>query len=146
MMMKDVCALAERYGLTIFTENLPGNRLTRTGKELVRYIKDAGSPNLKAVFDLGHNSLMNLNPRNEIVDLGVDLQHLHIHDNHGKADEHIPLGEGTVDVDSFAEGLLRIGYKGIYLFEFVDCYEQCLNSSRSIMKKALENAAKSPEK
>lgn len=25
------------------------------------------------------------------------LFHLHLHDNHGRADEHLPVGDGTID-------------------------------------------------
>ena len=36
--------------------------------------------------------------------------HIHWHDNHGKQDEHLPIGEGFIDHQNAVKGLKEIGY------------------------------------
>lgn len=49
-------------------------------------------------FDAGHWQLFGRQPMAQWLDvIGSRLFHLHLHDNHGKADEHLPVGEGTID-------------------------------------------------
>ena len=43
------------------------------------------------------------------------ISHVHIHDNMGKKDEHLPLGEGTVNWKQIMEKLSN--YKGIFVTE-----------------------------
>lgn len=33
--------------------------------------------------------------------MGARLQHVHLHDNDGKADHHWPIGKGVIDFDTF---------------------------------------------
>jgi sugar phosphate isomerase/epimerase len=49
-------------------------------------------------FDAGHWNLFGRQPMADWLEaLGAKLLHLHLHDNHGRADEHLPVGEGTID-------------------------------------------------
>ena len=43
------------------------------------------------------------------------ISHVHIHDNMGKKDEHLPLGKGTIDWKLVMEKLSD--YKGIFVTE-----------------------------
>jgi sugar phosphate isomerase/epimerase len=42
--------------------------------------------------------------------------HLHVHDNHGVHDEHLPLGAGTIDWDIVGKSVAR-DYTGIVVVE-----------------------------
>ncbi len=49
-------------------------------------------------FDAGHWHLFGKRPMAEWLEaISPRLFHLHLHDNHGRADEHLPVGEGTID-------------------------------------------------
>ncbi len=49
-------------------------------------------------LDVGHHSAFGRAPLSEwLAMLGPDLRHLHLHDNHGESDEHLPLGQGSID-------------------------------------------------
>lgn len=49
-------------------------------------------------FDVGHWNLFGTRPmRDWLEQLGPKLFHVHIHDNHGLSDDHLPLGEGEID-------------------------------------------------
>jgi len=46
------------------------------------------------------------------------LVHIHMHDNHGVWDEHLPLGQGAIDYPDFFAALACSGYKRAIAFEF----------------------------
>lgn len=49
-------------------------------------------------FDAGHWHLFGRMPLADWLDaINPRLLHLHLHDNHGRADEHLPVGQGTID-------------------------------------------------
>jgi len=49
-------------------------------------------------LDTGHVASFSRTPLEEWLNvLGPYVTHLHLHDNHGAADEHLPLGSGTID-------------------------------------------------
>jgi sugar phosphate isomerase/epimerase len=37
--------------------------------------------------------------------MGPRLKHVHLHDNHGQSDQHLPVGKGSIDFDPFFEAL-----------------------------------------
>ena len=43
--------------------------------------------------------------------------HVHVHDNDGTADQHLPLGEGTLDVAAAARALHAQQYDGLVTIE-----------------------------
>jgi len=45
------------------------------------------------------------------------LAHVHMHDNHGELDEHLPLGKGNIDFRKVIELLKAIGYDKTVTFE-----------------------------
>ncbi len=54
------------------------------------------SPKFRFCFDTGHFNAFAGAPLAEWMEtLGERLCEIHIHDNHGTADEHLPVGEGT---------------------------------------------------
>ena len=88
---------AARTGCTIALENIfevgPGT--------LASLLDSIDSPLLGHCFDIGHWRLF---AEGSLADwfaaLGPRLTHLHLHDNLGTRDEHLPVGEGSID---FAE-------------------------------------------
>ena len=57
------------------------------------------------------------------------IKHIHIHDNDGVHDSHLPLGEGIIDFKKFFEIFSKKGYDGIYNFEL---------SSKEYVEKSIE--------
>lgn len=64
-------------------------------------IKGIDSPRFGICFDTGHFHLFSKKPLKEWIDrLGNRLVEVHIHDNNGKADEHLAIGDGRMDFNS----------------------------------------------
>lgn len=65
---------------------------------LVALAEALDSPWFGHCFDAGHWRLFGTRPMSEwLAAIQNRLFHLHLHDNHGSADEHLPLGEGSID-------------------------------------------------
>ena len=73
---------------------------------LVELVNGIDSPHFGHCFDAGHWHLFGRRPMAEWLEaIEKKLFHLHLHDNHGQADEHLPVGEGTIDFSPLQEHL-----------------------------------------
>jgi len=85
------------------------NIYEETPYTLVRLVEELASDWLGHCFDVGHWHLFGKRPMPEWLEaIGARLFHLHLHDNHGRADEHLPLGEGTIDFTPLRQKLRRM--------------------------------------
>ncbi len=67
-------------------------------------------PGLRCHLDLGHANLYGLKPVQWIQRLAGRLHHLHLHDNHGDQDRHLPPGTGTINWEAVIKALKAAGY------------------------------------
>jgi sugar phosphate isomerase/epimerase len=57
-------------------------------------------------LDIGHANLCSqVPPCQWVKKMGPRLKHVHLHDNHGQSDQHLPVGKGSIDFDPFFEAL-----------------------------------------
>jgi len=92
-------AQALSAGVTIALENgFSGENhpLISDGDEHVELIDCIGSPALKAFFDIGHANTFGVDLTAYIDRLQSYLAGIHLHDNSGTKDEHLPPGRGTI--------------------------------------------------
>ena len=105
--------MAQECGVRLCVENMPGFRffLGQTAEQMSELLEGT---NLPICLDIGHaNTTGQLN---EIIDtLGSRIMNVHIHDNDGKQDQHLTIGDGTVDFDDCLKRLLSYG--GRYIIE-----------------------------
>ncbi len=77
-----------------------------------------GEKHFVACLDTGHAMLSgNGSPAAMARTLGKRLKLLHVHDNNGKRDLHLPPFEGVIDWEGFAAALIDIGYEGTLSLE-----------------------------
>lgn len=67
-------------------------------------------PDLLCHLDLGHCNLHGRTPAKMIKTFGNRLHHVHLHDNNGLADLHLPPGTGNINWPSVAKALEQVGY------------------------------------
>lgn len=67
--------------------------------------------------DIGHMTMLGIDPCYAFEKLGHRLEVLHIHDNDGMHDDHIAPYLGVVNWKRFIKGLRENGYKGNLSFE-----------------------------
>ncbi|MBR6427279.1 MAG: sugar phosphate isomerase/epimerase [Clostridia bacterium] len=116
----------EKTGVSVLVENSTEANLGdtcyyMTGKELADFIDFAGHPLLAAVWDTGHAISRGNDLYADVTALGHRLLGLHVHDNRGSADEHLPPLMGAGDMDALMAGLRDVGYKGYFTFESFQC-------------------------
>ena len=80
------------------------------GPHQLRPLFDAlDSPHVRFCFDTGHANTFGSAPYHEWIEiLGARLGEIHIHDNNGTTDQHLPVGEGNFP---FRELLTLVGRK-----------------------------------
>jgi sugar phosphate isomerase/epimerase len=117
---------ANEMGITLTLENLDGGirypySTAREIKALTREFDGLG-----LTLDIGHayvgeKQTGTNSPEQEIAstirDVGDLLTHIHIHDNRGTFDEHLPPGEGNIDFKPILRALKDVGYDGIWVAE-----------------------------
>jgi sugar phosphate isomerase/epimerase len=88
------------------------NIFDREPSTLKALIESVDSPCFRHCFDIGHfNLFATVDLEEWFRELGDVMVECHIHDNHGVWDEHLPVGEGTIDFDRFF-GLVQVHAPG----------------------------------
>jgi sugar phosphate isomerase/epimerase len=65
---------------------------------------------------------------------GDRLAHVHMHDNHGKEDEHLPLGKGNIDTHKVIRLLKEVNYDRTITFEVFSSHADAVRSMRFFSK------------
>ncbi|CAB5079049.1 hypothetical protein D3OALGA1CA_5621 [Olavius algarvensis associated proteobacterium Delta 3] len=93
----------------------------------------ARHPDLKLTLDTGHGNIDAPGIRRilQFVRLfGDRLGHLHVSDNHGRRDDHLPIGSGRIDFAKVVSALLEAGYDGTVTLEVFTEDRRALKRSR----------------
>jgi len=107
---------ASRFGIELTVENdhkTDDYSFSATPDALRRVAERLGC---KVTLDLGHANTVG-NPVEYIDQLKDLISVVHIHDNRGALDEHLPLGRGTLDVRGCIRALNRINFNGPLVVE-----------------------------
>jgi sugar phosphate isomerase/epimerase len=107
--------LAAPLGVKVAVEVIP-NELSRAGS-LVHFIEDdLDRPDVGVCLDFGHAHL-----DGDLVDtIEIVSEHLattDVHDNRGRADDHLIPFEGTIDWPGALTGIQKVGYEGPLMLE-----------------------------
>jgi len=105
---------AEARGVTLALENIP-NELS-TVERVKHFLQDAQLRNVGICFDAGHSHLRG-EPHAEIREGEGRIVTTHLHDNHGKRDEHLLPFDGDIDWARVLEAFDAIQYSGSLIME-----------------------------
>lgn len=76
------------------------NIYERSPDTLLSLVDEIDSARLGHCFDIGHWNLFGRIPLETwLSQIGPRLFHLHLHDNTGTGDDHLPVGDGNIDFD-----------------------------------------------
>ncbi len=130
---------AQHLGITICLENMmPRNMLgvePQYFKEILREF-----PSLALTLDTGHANMGDPDGHRLkalVSCFGDRLGHIHISDNLGVRDDHIPVGSGTVNFPAFIRDLKKSGYDETITLEIFVDNRQMLVDSRERIKNLL---------
>lgn len=113
--LEEVCQLAQPLGVRVAVEVIP-NRLSDASSLVTIIEQDLDGVPAGICLDFGHAHLMG-----EVADaVETVAEHViatHVHDNHGREDEHLVPYRGSIDWDLALVTMQKIGYEGTYLME-----------------------------
>ncbi|MDD1721564.1 MAG: sugar phosphate isomerase/epimerase [Euryarchaeota archaeon] len=107
--LRAIAQSAAEYGVKATIENMANVNgfLGRLPQEIEAMTKNS----VGFTFDIGH-----ANTTHSIESfLEMPVDHVHLHDNHGVTDEHLVLGEGSIDWNRTLNALRH--YKGAFVIE-----------------------------
>lgn len=85
--------LVEEFNMNIYIENCADH----DPEPIKALLKEASNPRIKACLDTGHAFLSCVCIEEWFEELGDDIGYIHLSDNMGQYDEHIPIGDGRID-------------------------------------------------
>lgn len=133
--MRELAKFAKVRKVQLMLENVP-TESNGIGKiQNFSAVMD-GVPELKFHLDVGHAFIENrMEGVRSYIDAFTDrLVHIHIHDNHGKEDEHLPLGWGKIGFKKVVRWLKTIEYTKTITFEVFTSHNDAVRS-REYFKK-----------
>lgn len=93
--LKRIARWSEEYGVKIGVENMPHFPIL-DAQNCDRLMEIIEGVEMGVTFDVGHLNTTTKNFDRFIKLFGDRIVHVHLHDNSGGRDEHLPIGEGTV--------------------------------------------------
>lgn len=89
-----------------------------SGEDMLELIAAFRPENAGICWDIGHGQLAHGDDQAGIVEqLGGNIIALHVHDNLGNADNHLPPFMGTIKWEALMGALKRGGYQGYFNYE-----------------------------
>jgi sugar phosphate isomerase/epimerase len=137
-----LCEEAAELNMTILIENTPksgSNQLENISAileqiPLLRFHLDSGHAKLERGYDRFNEYLQKLGPK---------LAHVHLSENDGSSDQHLPLGAAPRSRTKWPEHVKKLkasGYDGAISLEIFAEYREYLLVSRDLLKKWWEEA------
>lgn len=133
--LNGIAKFGRKHNVKIILEN-PTVKGEIVEFESFRYIVN----NVEDIFvniDIGHAFLHGgmKNVVNYIRTFGDILEHVHVHDNNGKRDEHLPIGKGKIDYKRVVRELKKIDYDKTITFEVFSKNTNLVKDSMNKIKK-----------
>ncbi len=119
--VRKLLELSREHEVDIAIENCPEpfGFLVKNVEQFSRFLKELDE-DIGIVLDVGHSNI-NGETRKFVEAFGEHIVHVHAHDNDGKHDLHLGVGQGTVNWEEFAEDIKKVGFAGIVMVE--SCFD-----------------------
>jgi sugar phosphate isomerase/epimerase len=134
--MQELTEFAATREVSLMLENAPPENHTQLESIecFSRVMKSV--PALRFHLDVGHAFIENRmrGVRDYLEAFGDRLAHVHMHDNHGKEDEHLPLGKGNIDIHKVVRLLKEVNYDRTITFEVFSSHADAIRSMRFFSK------------
>ncbi len=137
-----ICRLAEeakKAGVRLAFENVGYNGASIYTQEEYLHALDGVDPIVGYLIDVGHAHVNSWNIPEMIDTVSDRLFGLHLHDNCGNCDAHLPMGEGTIPWDKVFEAMGRIRTKDCeWVLEYAPMQPlEKLRAGEAMLRKAL---------
>ncbi len=130
-----MCTFAQENGVTIIYESIT---TPKDSEKNIRKILDL-NPLVGFHADIGHLNLYGRNPVDYLTAFKDRLMHIHLHDNDGQRDLHLPMGTGIIDWDALIKTLKSV-YDGTITLEIFSRDKDYVLLSQKKLKERWEKA------
>jgi sugar phosphate isomerase/epimerase len=113
--LEEICRAAAAAGVKVAAEVIP-NRLSDAVTLAALIDSELESGQAGICLDFGHAHLMG-DVADAVETVAEHVITTHVHDNHGREDEHLVPYLGTINWDLALVTMQKIGYEGVYLME-----------------------------
>jgi len=115
--LEKVGRTAVDHGVQMCIENNASTSyIIHTASEMARFFEEEASQHFRIALDIGHASI-HQELDEYIRRFQGKINHVHLHDNLGKQDEHLPLDQGNIDWRRAVGQLLNNGFEGFLVIE-----------------------------
>lgn len=132
--MKNVHLLAEfasDLGVKIGIENVMDPFILKNIEDIKKFYGETRD-DVGFVLDTGHANITD-GISSFLKVFQKRIVHIHAHDNHGKSDEHLGIGYGSIDWKEFARGAERIHPEPTVVVEAVEHVKESLETIRALL-------------
>jgi sugar phosphate isomerase/epimerase len=113
--LEEISRAAEPLGVRVAVEVIP-NRLSDAGSLAALLEGEIDARHVGICLDFGHAHLMG-DVADAVETVAEHLIATHVHDNHGRDDEHLVPYLGTIDWNLALVTMQKVGYDGTYMME-----------------------------
>jgi len=119
---------AEEYGVDMLIENVPGPTpyLLVSAEDFERFYGEMEQP-MGMVLDVAHANL-NGEVAEYVRRFGDRIRHVHVSDNDGDVDQHLPIGDGGIEWGRVMAQLRGSGFSGWVVVESYSDVQRCLDA------------------
>jgi len=110
--------IAKPLGVKLAVENVGYNGASIFTQEEYCAFLDSFDDNVGYLVDTGHARLNNWNIAEMIRRVGHRLNSVHLHDNSGRGDEHLPIEEGTIEWEPIYAALREVSSDCMLILEY----------------------------
>lgn len=133
---------AASLDLLVSLENMPPGSLSLSEPDAFKDIFEA-HPVIEMTLDVGHGHIASPGEERNLAFIrcfSSRIGHIHASDNRGLADDHLPVGAGTVDFPKILKELERIGFDNTMTLEVFSPDTEYLAWSRDKIRAMMDTA------
>jgi sugar phosphate isomerase/epimerase len=136
--VEEIHAVADPFGVRLALEVIPNPLADAAG--LVALLEDRlDLPGVGICLDTGHALLLG-DVADAVETASGHLVTTHLHDNGGKADDHLVPFDGAIDWPAVLMAFQKVGYDGVWMFELAG-----LDAPRRVLERAARARQKMEE-
>jgi sugar phosphate isomerase/epimerase len=119
--VRDLLRIADDLGVSISIENMPepSTMILKRIEDFEEFYRGVGEEDVHIAFDVGHANTVG-QVQGFLDRCGDKIAHIHVHDNCGALDEHLPVGKGTTDWVALISFLKRGHFNGLVMVETLE--------------------------
>ena len=124
---------SQEYGVPLLIENVPPPTpyLLITVEDFNLFF-DEEQIDMRMVLDVAHANL-----QSEVFDFlkmhGDKIEHIHVSDNRGRKDQHLPIGEGEINWSMVVESIKATGFDNWLVIESYRDIDNCMNYLKALI-------------